>query len=232
MAPWGCFIGTGKEMQLIKPKIKRKGKRPRWRHKRGAVKEARKILMQGIQACTMREREWGVESRVHQTPAQRRYGDLLRQIDARHSFRCEQPLFGYRMDFYAPFYLLDVEIDGGYHNDPKMVGSDLIRTKKLNKKGISVLRFTNEEVLNDSIGVIKRTQHRILACCKVNKFKKKLRKKWLTEQTDVNKEVPLKPMMIDYDPTFPHDAMKVVRPITKPVVILRKAVAVMPEARA
>lgn len=188
--------------------------------------------MQGFNACSKIEKAWGKSARVHQTTAQKRYGELLKQIGARHSFRCEQPLYGYRCDFYAPYYMLDVEIDGGYHNDPEVIRSDEERTKALNQHGISVLRFTNDEILINPIGVIKRTQAKILACCKVNRLKKKLRKRWLTEKTDVNKVDPFVPIMIGPAPSLPEKELHDFWPSKKPRVILRKAVATMPEARA
>ena len=44
---------------------------------------------------------------------------------------------------------LVVEIDGGYHFGKEQQLIDEGRTEWLNELGIKVIRFTNEEVLND-----------------------------------------------------------------------------------
>ena len=48
---------------------------------------------------------------------------------------------------------LIVEVDGGYHNTPEQQEYDNFRTKELQALGFNVLRFTNEEVINNSYTV-------------------------------------------------------------------------------
>ncbi len=50
------------------------------------------------------------------------------------------------MDFYCPTIRLCIEIDGEVHNDEKVKKKDEDRTAFLNSKGITVLRFSNEEI--------------------------------------------------------------------------------------
>lgn len=61
--------------------------------------------------------------------------------------------------FYADFAILGVrviaEIDGGYHMDPMQQAYDARRTAYLEKFGWRVLRFTNERVMGDVMGVVK-----------------------------------------------------------------------------
>ena len=61
-------------------------------------------------------------------------------------------------DFIVDFVNLDsglvIELDGGYHDQPQQQIDDLNRTESLNKSGFKVIRFTNDEVLNDIDSVI------------------------------------------------------------------------------
>jgi guanylate kinase len=54
---------------------------------------------------------------------------------------------------------LVVEVDGGYHQIPEQIISDEERTKRLNQLGYKVIRFSNEEVLNDIENVLKTIKH-------------------------------------------------------------------------
>jgi very-short-patch-repair endonuclease len=44
---------------------------------------------------------------------------------------------------------LIIEVDGGYHSEPLQQGSDKLREEELERMGYHMLRFSNEEVLND-----------------------------------------------------------------------------------
>lgn len=63
----------------------------------------------------------------------------------------QYPLFGYIVDFYAPHYRVAVEVDGGVHQD--QIDYDVKRDRQLADRDIVVLRFTNEQVLADPLGV-------------------------------------------------------------------------------
>ena len=61
-------------------------------------------------------------------------------------FRRQHPIDIFIVDFYCHEYKLVIEIDGEVHNNEN-IEYDLGRTAELNKFGIKVLRFTNEEVI-------------------------------------------------------------------------------------
>jgi very-short-patch-repair endonuclease len=50
-----------------------------------------------------------------------------------------------------------VEIDGGQHNTPQVRRRDCKRTVWLEAQGFRVLRFWNNQVLNNLEGVLERT---------------------------------------------------------------------------
>jgi len=69
------------------------------------------------------------------------------------SFRRQHPIGGYIVDFYCPAIRLAVEVDGGQHNEAGHRARDERRSQSLQGKGISVLRFWNNDVLENIEGV-------------------------------------------------------------------------------
>ena len=61
----------------------------------------------------------------------------------------------YIADFVSPEHHLIIEVDGAYHAERQQLEKDEDRTGKLNKMGFRVVRFTNEEILNDIETTIK-----------------------------------------------------------------------------
>lgn len=68
-------------------------------------------------------------------------------------FRRQIPIAGYIVDFACPSIRLIVELDGSQHgNEPNICG-DKVRTRTLENLGWTVLRFWNDDVINDINGV-------------------------------------------------------------------------------
>jgi very-short-patch-repair endonuclease len=61
----------------------------------------------------------------------------------------------YVLDFYCPKIKLAIEIDGGQHNDEIGKEYDLSRTKYMEKFGISVKRYWNNDVLANTGNVLE-----------------------------------------------------------------------------
>lgn len=55
----------------------------------------------------------------------------------------------YILDFICLEAKLVIEIDGGQHNEEKNIQADLIRSAWLEKQGLKILRFWNNEVLRN-----------------------------------------------------------------------------------
>src|SRR5690606_16159088 len=66
-----------------------------------------------------------------------------------YKFRRQHIIGNYIVDFVCLSRRLVVEIDGGYHSDPLVKENDKIREDFLKEKGYAVLRFSNEEVLQN-----------------------------------------------------------------------------------
>jgi very-short-patch-repair endonuclease len=59
----------------------------------------------------------------------------------------------YIVDFYCPAIRLAIELDGGQHNEPRHQANDERRSLVLKNKGITVIRFWNNDVLENIEGV-------------------------------------------------------------------------------
>ena len=71
-------------------------------------------------------------------------------------FRRQHPLDNYIADFYCHEKKLVIELDGKIHNRKEVKAMDANRTFMLAGLMITVIRFNNEEVINDIENVIKR----------------------------------------------------------------------------
>ena len=81
-----------------------------------------------------------------------------RQIDG-FKFRRQFPVDGYVLDFACELEKLAIELDGGQHNLPEHIERDAERTAILAKSGWRVLRFWNNEVIENIEGVLTEIQH-------------------------------------------------------------------------
>jgi very-short-patch-repair endonuclease len=65
-----------------------------------------------------------------------------------HTFLRQKPIDNYIIDFYCSELGLVIEIDGDSHLDEKNISYDIKRTKNLEKYGLKILRFWNDDMLN------------------------------------------------------------------------------------
>jgi very-short-patch-repair endonuclease len=70
-------------------------------------------------------------------------------------FRRQQPIARYVLDFYCDEAKIAIELDGGQHNTESARRHDSQRTTFLQERGIIVLRFWNNEVLEETEGVLE-----------------------------------------------------------------------------
>lgn len=71
-------------------------------------------------------------------------------------FRRQYGIGEYIIDFYSPKLMLAIEMDGKQHYEEEGLEYDKIRTEYLNSIGIKVIRFKNEEVLNNIEKIMRK----------------------------------------------------------------------------
>ena len=64
-------------------------------------------------------------------------------------FRRQHPINRFIADFYCAKVKLVIEVDGGIHDIPEYQDYDIARSEILNDFGITVIRFSNEQILED-----------------------------------------------------------------------------------
>ena len=98
------------------------------------------------------------EMRKNQTDAEEMLWQLIRNRQLGNlKFRRQHPLkVGFILDFYCAEKKLGIEIDGGYHNSSDQKEYDSMRTEAIKEYGINIIRFTNEEVTNETDVVLRQ----------------------------------------------------------------------------
>jgi len=82
-----------------------------------------------------------------------------RKLDG-YKFRRQHPTGQFIADFYCHEAKLIIEVDGGIHTQPEVKERDENRTHILQKLGLKVLRFNNEDIhLNITNVLIEITKH-------------------------------------------------------------------------
>ena len=119
--------------------------------------------MSGTRDHTRRLIYFARQMRKAPTDAEKKLWSLLRrrQIAGLH-FRKQVPVAGYIIDFCCLGEKLGVEADGGQHFDPKKVEYDRRRSEALATKGITILRFSDYEILKHPEAVQKTIYRAVL----------------------------------------------------------------------
>jgi cyclase len=89
-------------------------------------------------AAALRERMTGAENVLWEHLNNKRLGV---------KFRRQHPLANYIVDFYCHKFKLVIEVDGGIHENVKIKKHDVEREEHLKQMGLTIIRFTNNEVL-------------------------------------------------------------------------------------
>lgn len=88
------------------------------------------------------------ELRKNMTKAEEKLWSALRKKQLNgYIFRRQHPIDIYIVDFYCHALKLIIEVDGSIHDNPEVSSYDLGRTAELERFGLKILRFTNDEVL-------------------------------------------------------------------------------------
>lgn len=86
-----------------------------------------------------------------------------------YDFHRQKPIDNYILDFFCHELLLGIEVDGYSHEILEVYNKDIVKEKRMNELGITILRFSDFEVLRDMENVIRAIEFYILEFEKTNK---------------------------------------------------------------
>lgn len=116
-------------------------------------------LHQGASPST---HEHARELRQRTTEAEEKLWTLLRNRKLKgKKFRRQHAIAGYIADFYCHESKLVIELDGNFHTAREAKEYDNMRTTKLKEMGITVLRFWNEELINDPSKALQKISNHL-----------------------------------------------------------------------
>ncbi len=72
-----------------------------------------------------------------------------------YDFHRQKPIDNYILDFFCYELMLGIEVDGYSHQFLEILNKDGIKEKRMNQLGINVLRFSDEQVLNEMENVLR-----------------------------------------------------------------------------
>src|SRR5690606_1871782 len=78
-----------------------------------------------------------------------------------YDFHRQKPLDNYIVDFFCHELMLAIEVDGYSHQFEEVYDKDVKKTQRLNELGVTVLRFTDNEVLKEMFSVMLAVENYI-----------------------------------------------------------------------
>ena len=112
--------------------------------------------------------------RRRMTDAEKKLWSLLRVNHLGLKFRRQVPFGEHVPDFYCHELKLNVEVDGGQHYTDEGIQNDEKRDDELERSGIMVLRYSNDQVLEETEAVadeiFEEAQRRLNAEGKTNEY--------------------------------------------------------------
>ena len=79
-----------------------------------------------------------------------------------YDFHRQKPIDNYILDFFCHELMLGIEIDGYSHELIEVFEKDTKKTKKMNDLGISILRFSDHQVLKEMENVLRAIEQFII----------------------------------------------------------------------
>jgi cyclase len=96
--------------------------------------------------------------RSRPTNAEAKLWEYLKTKPLGFKFRRQHPIKVFIVDFFSYKRRLAIEVDGEMHDSPEAEIKDGERQRIIESEGIQVLRFTNDEVINQLTMVIEKIE--------------------------------------------------------------------------
>ncbi len=107
-------------------------------------------------------KDFAKKNRREMTESEEVLWNSLRKLNCGFRFRRQHPVGDFIADFICLKRKLVIEVDGGYHEEPIQQIDDQMRTDYMERKGYTVIRFKNDEILYDLPTVIMRIKEILL----------------------------------------------------------------------
>jgi very-short-patch-repair endonuclease len=78
-----------------------------------------------------------------------------------YDFHRQKPIDNYILDFFCHELMLGIEVDGYSHQIVEVFENDEKKTFKMNELGITILRFSDNQIFNDMQNVLRAIEHYI-----------------------------------------------------------------------
>ena len=79
-----------------------------------------------------------------------------------YDFHRQKPIDNHILDFYCAELNLGIELDGYSHEFIEVIDKDTVKTLRLKNRGITILRFSDDQVFNDMNNVLWEIENYIL----------------------------------------------------------------------
>lgn len=79
-----------------------------------------------------------------------------------YDFHRQKPIDNYIVDFFCNKLKLAIECDGYSHQLPEVWEKDVKKEQRLNELGVTVLRFSDDMIMNDISNVIRSIENYII----------------------------------------------------------------------
>ena len=99
--------------------------------------------------------------RTNMTAPERRLWACLRKSQLGVKFRRQFGVGRYIVDFYCPAKRLVIEVDGDSHFSTEGMAYDQVRDDYVRSLGIQVLRFTNQQVMQELEAVVESIRYEL-----------------------------------------------------------------------
>ena len=106
-------------------------------------------------------KDYAKHNRNNPTVAEESLWNYLSSDGLGVTFKRQHIIGAYIADFVCLSHKLIIELDGGYHQLPQQQTSDAERTQWLEGRGFVIIRFTNEELLNNIDSVLEKIKEKI-----------------------------------------------------------------------
>ncbi len=97
--------------------------------------------------------------RRNATEAEKRLWRVLQELPIKRRFRRQHPIGRRIVDFACPGCKLVIELDGGQH--AMQLAADQTRTMELSRYGYRVIRFWNNDVIDNLAGVVDKVMREL-----------------------------------------------------------------------